>query len=165
MARINEDPAVARYLRNPPGTAFTHTETDDLVDHIREHWERHGFGLYAATLRQTGELIGFLGLAIPSFLPEILPAVEAGWRLDAAVWGRGLATEGALACMRVAFDDLGLDEVVSIGHAENGATLRVMEKLGMRPYLEAVHPAHGWPLRVYRLERSEWEETQDGLRG
>ncbi|MEV0287919.1 GNAT family N-acetyltransferase [Kribbella sp. NPDC050820] len=58
-------------------------------------WEREcdsrGFGLFAVEIRSTGELAGFTGLSVPNFLPEVLPAVEVGWRLGRDHWGRGLA--------------------------------------------------------------------------
>jgi len=165
MARIDRDPTVTRYLRNPPATPFTRRETEELVTRIRAHWEEHRFGLYAVVEKETEEFIGFIGLAIPAFLPQILPAVEVGWRLDPAFWGRGLATEGARACLPVAFVDLRLHDVVSIGHAENAASIRVMEKLGMRHDRDAVHPAQGWPLRIFRLSRTEWQAGAGGLRG
>jgi len=165
MAGINRDPQVTRYLRDPPGSPFSRRETEQLTRETRAHWDTHGFGLYAVMVKEADDFIGFIGLAIPTFLPEILPAVEIGWRLDPVHWGRGLATEGARACLPVAFDDLGLDSIVSIGHAENAASLRVMQKLGMRHELDTLHPATGWPLRVYRLLRSDWEWEGAGLRG
>ena len=164
MARINTDPQVTRYLRNPAGSPFSVGETEELIREIRAHWDEHGFGTYAVMVKGPDEFIGYIGLAIPMFLPEILPAVEIGWRLDHAVWGRGLATEGARACLPVAFDDLGLDSLVSIAHTENVASIRVMEKLGMHPEGDTRHPEQGWPLRIHRLSRAQWERTA-GLRG
>ncbi len=48
---------------------------------------------------------------MPTFLPEILPAVEVGWRLAPAAWGKGYTTEGATAALNQAFTTLGLDRV------------------------------------------------------
>jgi RimJ/RimL family protein N-acetyltransferase len=68
---------------------------------------------------------------VPTFLPEILPAVEVGWRFDPNVWGRGLASEGALAALGAAFDVLGLDRICSVPQSENPASVRVAERIGM----------------------------------
>src|SRR5437667_8519927 len=90
FAAINADPEVARFLRD--GTPATREQTAELLARIREHWEEHGFGLWAAELKDAGELVGFVGLAVPTFLPEVLPSVEVGWRLARVRWGQGLAT-------------------------------------------------------------------------
>ena len=71
------------------------------------------------------------GVSIPAFEARFMPAVEIGWRLDPAFWNRGLATEGARAVLRYAFDFLELKEVVSFTVPDNFASRRVMEKLGM----------------------------------
>jgi len=77
FAALNADPEVTRYLNGP----MTRRESDELVARIRGHWQNHGFGLYAVEVKDSGAFAGFVGLAIPSFLPDVLPAVEVGWRL------------------------------------------------------------------------------------
>jgi len=88
FARMNADPVVMEYFPAP----LSKQESDRLADTIEAHFVSHGFGGWAAELRATGEFIGFIGLAIPRFQAAFMPAVEIGWRLDAAQWGRGLAT-------------------------------------------------------------------------
>jgi len=91
FARMNRDPAVMQFM---PALLSTE-ESNGLVDRIEAHFEQHGFGLWAAELRDTARFVGFIGLAVPRFQAEFMPAVEIGWRLDKEVWGQGLATEGA----------------------------------------------------------------------
>ena len=111
---------------------------------------------WAAELTDTGTLIGYVGLSAPAFLPEIMPTVEVGWRLDPDYWGKGLATEGAEATLGFGFDDLGLDHVVSITEPENWRSERVMKRLGMTHQLDTCHPELDMALRVYRLAREAW---------
>jgi RimJ/RimL family protein N-acetyltransferase len=148
-AAINADPLVVRYL----GGEIDRGASDAQLARIMAHWDEHGFGLWAAELRDDGRMIGFVGLSIPGFLPAVLPAVEVGWRLASDVWGRGLATEGGRAAVEWGFGGLGLDRIISIIDPQNIASLRVAEKLGMRPGRDEVHPASGRPLRVYELDR------------
>ena len=108
-------------------------------------------------LRDSGRLIGYVGLSEPHFLPEVMPTVEIGWRLDPMAWGRGLATEGARVALAEGFSNPELHEVVSIYQPENAASGRVMERLGMHFDRDTVHPTRGLALRVYRLSRVEWE--------
>jgi RimJ/RimL family protein N-acetyltransferase len=144
-----------------PG-CLTRPESDLLVERITEHFRKHNFGLYGVELRDDRTFIGYVGLAVPSFEASFTPCVEIGWRLAAAHWGRGLATEGARAVVKHACGELGLDELVSFTVPENVRSRRVMEKIGMtHDELEDFdHPnlPEGHPLRrhvLYRLRRSE----------
>jgi RimJ/RimL family protein N-acetyltransferase len=155
LAAINADPAVMRWIA--PNRALRREESAALLDRIVRHWDEHGFGLWAVQPRpaEDGACIGFAGLAIPSFLPDVLPAVEVGWRLGRAWWGRGLATEAARASVRFGFETLGLQSVVSIIDPGNEPSLRVAEKLGMRAGRDRLHPVTRGRLRVMELGRGE----------
>ncbi len=148
--------------RFPYGRSMTRDETQGFLDRQVAHWVEHGFGLWAARTLADDRLIGFVGLSVPGFLPEILPAVEVGWRLEPAAWGQGLATEGASAALDQAFTTLGLDTVVSVPQAGNPASSRVAERLGMRLVREVQIPAnrHRGELTglLYEIGRDEWRQ-------
>jgi len=146
-AALCADPEVMLHLRGPMRRDAAAQQLDD----IREHWADEGFGLWCTTFPPDDECIGFIGLAVPSFLPEILPAVEIGWRLARTAWGRGLATEGARATVDVAFGPLGLDRIVSITLPENRGSWNVMQKLGMTLERTTVHPERQRDVVVYEL--------------
>ena len=144
FARLNADRDVVEFLND--GVPFTRAESDELFDAIQAHWQQRGFGLWCAAAREEpDECLGFVGLAVPSFLPSVLPAVEVGWRLARPAWGRGLATEGARAALRHAFVELDLEAVISIIDPANARSIRVAEKLGMRrgPGTSTPGPAAG----------------------
>ena len=92
-------------------------------------------------------MAGWAGLSVPTFLPEVLPAVEVGWRLGADFRGRGLATEAGGAALRWGFEDLGLREIVSIHEPDNAASGRVMDRLRSAPGTATVDPARHLPAR------------------
>ena len=73
---------------------LTREESDAFADRIEAHFNAHGFGLWAAELRATGEFIGFIGLAVPRFETAFTPCVEIGWRLAQTHWGQGLPPKG-----------------------------------------------------------------------
>lgn len=145
FAALSADAEVMRFLRGP----VTRAGSDELLASVRAHWERHGFGLYAIEVRASGAFAGFVGLAIPSFLPDVLPAVEVGWRLAREQWGNGYATEGARASMAHGFGELGLRQIISIIDPRNAASLRVAERLGMQRGRDRIHPQTGGRLLVY----------------
>jgi RimJ/RimL family protein N-acetyltransferase len=139
-----------------PNRPLRADESAALLTRIEDHWREHGYGLWALEPREDGAgCIGFAGLAIPAFLPDVLPAVEVGWRLDRAWWGRGLATEAARASVAYGFETLGLRSVLSIIDRGNERSLRVAAKLGMRPGPDRLHPVTRRRLRVMQLGREQ----------
>lgn len=151
--RLNADPRVMEFF---PGV-LSAEESDALVGRIENHFNRHGFGPFAAELVETGNFIGFVGLMVPEFEAPFTPAVEIGWRLEAEHWGRGLATEAARAAVGYAFDDLGLNGLVSFTVPGNVRSRRVMERIGMthdsRDDFEHPGLAEGHALRRHVLYR------------
>jgi RimJ/RimL family protein N-acetyltransferase len=156
FAAINADPEVMRYF---PST-LTPEETVQSLERNAARVARQGFSFSAAELRATGEFAGFLGLAVPDFDVHFMPCVEIGWRLAARFWNRGLATEGALACLEFAWNQLGLKEVVAYTTQSNAPSRRVMEKIGMTydPAGDFIYPRlpQGHPLGpqvLYRIAK------------
>ena len=141
----------------PLRRGMTDGETEAFLARMIEHGgapDRPTF--HAVTERGTGVLVGWAGLAVPDFLPQILPAVEVGWRLGTGYRGRGYATEAAAACLRWGFGDLGLDEIVSIYEPGNRPSGRVMDRLGFGPGAATTEPARGRPVLVRRLSVEDW---------
>ncbi|WNO76522.1 GNAT family N-acetyltransferase [Streptomyces sp. AM8-1-1] len=154
MADINADPRVMEWIGD--GSVRDLEATADDIERWEEEWDEEGFGLFAVELLASGELIGFVGLSVPEFLPEVLPAVEIGWRLGQQFWGQGYASEAAHATLEFALQDRGLDRVISIARPGNEASQNVMRKLGMEPERETVHPAYGHALTVYAIDLTEF---------
>jgi ribosomal-protein-alanine N-acetyltransferase len=153
FARMNADPRVMQFFP----ACLSREESDRFAEAIEADLAQHGYGLFAAELKTTAPFIGYVGLARPSFHAHFTPCVEIGWRLDAAYWNQGLATEGARAVVRFAFADLGLEEIVSFTVPANLPSRRVMEKLGMTHDRadDFDHPRlpEGHPLRRHVLYR------------
>ena len=122
----------------PYGRAFSQDETSASLKLQLEECESCGFGGWIAVERETSRIIGYVGISVRTFLPEILPAVEVGWRFDPAVWGRGCTSEGA----RRAFTTLERNEVCSVPQADSPTSSRVCERIGMRLERTAVIPGN-----------------------
>jgi len=153
FALMNADRQVMEFM---PG-CLSRAESDALVDRIQAHFRQNGFGLYATELVQENRFIGFIGLSVPDFEAHFTPCVEIGWRLGAAYWGQGLATEGARAVAGYAFENLKIGELVSFTVPMNRGSRRVMEKIGMAHAVsdDFDHPTlrEGHPLRRHVLYR------------
>ncbi|MFI6604683.1 GNAT family N-acetyltransferase [Nonomuraea sp. NPDC050536] len=159
LAAMDGDPEVMRYISD--GSTRTREQTAATLVRLRQGWEERGFGLFAVEVRETGRLAGWAGLAVPEFLPEVMPAVEIGWRLGREHWGRGYATEAAREVLAFGFGKLGLAEIVSIAHVDNQASLRVMAKLGMRPTRRTTVPGTGRPVQVTAITRADHAATEE----
>jgi ribosomal-protein-alanine N-acetyltransferase len=157
FAALNADPVVMRHF---PSTR-TRAETERDVAAIEHRFDAHGYGLWAVEVVGGEPFVGFVGLNLTTFEAPFTPAVEVGWRLARAHWGRGYATEGARAALAFGFGTAGLDEIVSFTTPANERSWRVMERIGMTrdPADDFDHPniPEGHRLRrhvLYRLSRT-----------
>lgn len=157
FANLNADPRVMEYYP----TVLTRKESDQLVECLQKKIGETGWGLWAVSVPGVAEFIGYIGLAEPTFDAHFTPAVEVGWRLAYPYWGKGYATEGALACLKYGFETLFLKEIVSFTAVQNMRSRAVMERIGMHhhPQDDFDHPKlpkdHKLSkLVLYRLEHN-----------
>jgi RimJ/RimL family protein N-acetyltransferase len=157
-AAMNADPRVREFF---PGL-LDREQSDASQDRLNTHIAEHGFGFWALEERASGAFIGFTGLLHTTFPAPFTPCVEVGWRLAHQAWGKGYATEAALASLDHGFGRLGLSSIVSFAVAANIRSRRVMERIGMRhdPDGDFDHPSipAGDPLRRHVLYRISAEE-------
>jgi len=143
---IATDPEVMRYITN--GEPWPDEKIGEFVERQRLHYRELGYCFWKLILKGNGRLVGFCGLE-PL---DDLPGVEIGWWLAQDQWGRGLATEAAQVAMGDGFERIGLNRIVAVALRENHASIRIMEKLGMRYESEATH--HGFSVVLYSLEKT-----------
>lgn len=136
---INADPKVMEFFpfrRN-------HAEADALFDRVNAMIKEDGLGFYAVELKETGEAMGFCGLA-PANMPGIFPqeTIEIGWRLATRFWGHGYITEAAAALISHGFGAMQLAAVVSFAVESNHRSTAVMRRISMRrcPEMDFDHP-------------------------
>jgi RimJ/RimL family protein N-acetyltransferase len=126
LHRLWTDPEVRRFFWDDEVIPYERAEA--AVRESVEDFGRHGFGLWISERRQhRGDPIGFCGLRHLDDEPE----VEILYGISPPEWGRGFATEVALAVLRYGFERAGLDRVLGIADAGNLASRRVLEKIGM----------------------------------
>jgi len=154
FAEQNADAATMQFL----GGVLTREQSDAYVERAEKHLEQHGFCKWAVEAPGVAPLIGAVGLTFVKFVASFTPAVEAAWRLNRRYWGCGYATEAARAAVEDGFKRAGLTEIVAMAALGNGASIRIMEHLGMARSIEFDHPLvdEKSPLRrhiLYRLPR------------
>jgi len=159
FAALNADPRVMEYFP----ALLSRKESDERVRCWQAKIEARGWGPWAVSVPGVSDFIGFIGLNDVDFKVHFTPAIEIGWRLAHDYWGKGYAIEGARACLKYAFETLGLKEVVSFTAVSNQRSRRVMERIGMHhdPKDDFDHSKlpEGHALRrhvLYRLTAEEW---------
>ena len=109
--------------------AFSDDEVREWLDKQLARYRIYGFGLWAVTLRETGEFIGQCGLTMQN--TDEVQVLEIGYLFRREFWHCGYASEAAQACKKFAFETLGAKEVCSIIRENNLPSRRVAERNGM----------------------------------
>ena len=152
FAAVNRDPEAMRFFP----ALIPRAESDAFAERLGLVISLRGWGLWVVEVKAGPQFIGFVGLNEVDFDAHFTPAVEVGWRLRRDQWGNGYATEAARAAIAFAFDQLALNEIVSMTTAANERSRRVMDRLGMTrdPADDFDHPrVPVGPLRRHVLYR------------
>ena len=150
---ILTDPETMRYYPRP----YDDAGVQRWIDWTLENYRTHGFGLWAVTLRETGEFIGDCGITLQPIHGRWLP--EIGYHINKRYWRQGYASEAAKACIDFAFERFDFPAVYSYMNAANEPSWRTALKNGMTFQEEYDDPVNT-RTRVYRLDRETWEKQR-----
>lgn len=134
LVQLDADPEVVRYVGGQSHSRALY-ESELMARMMR--YSHCNFGYLKASTLDEQKFIGWFHLR-PSYFDDV--SFELGYRLERKVWGRGFATEGSLALVNHAFSELKAPSVDACASAENTASIRVMEKCGLRYLEERIHP-------------------------
>lgn len=164
FGELNSDPRVREFFP----TVLTRKKSDQEVVELSQHIEKFGWGFWAVSLVQTDEFIGCIGLDEVYFKRAFSPAIDIGWRLHYNHWGKGYATEGALAALQYGFTALNLESIVAYTAEGNVRSRHIMEKIGLRhePNFDFDHPDfpadHKHKRHVlYRITQKECPQSKE----
>ena len=151
LAALHGDPAVMRFIDHPVQRAVVERET--LPGILREYARLPaGTGVFAATV--DGAFVGQGSLRPVTSRGLVRDGLELGYRIVAAQWGRGYATQIARQLVRRAFDEVGTTRVVATAMAVNLGSRRVLERAGLR-HVRTFHLE--WPDPLPGAEHGEVE--------
>ena len=143
LALILANPKVMKF--SPVGI-LSELQTKEKVEGFITSYEKHGFGKWAVITKDSNELIGYCGIALEEI--DNKDEREIGYRLDSNFWGKGLATEAALAALNYAFEQFKFPYILGIVERSNASSVRVLEKLAMKYKRETIF--HGIKMDVYQ---------------
>ncbi len=150
---MDMDPRVHRYIW-PDGPPEVETRRQQLSDQIDRDWPANA-AIWAVEWADRPGFLGWCGL----FPLEDSGLIEIGYRYVAAAWGQGVGTEAARAALDHGFRVLAIDPIVAVAHPDNGASHRVLQKIGLAHAGRAFHYKQ-W-LTFCRLSRADYLATSD----
>jgi len=146
LAAMFADEEVMRWIG--AGVIRSPEDARRVFARARDHHAARGWGEWATVERASGRMVGLCGLIL---WPEVdgREELEVAYILARGAWGRGLATEAAVAIRDFGRSVVGRHDLVSMIYADNVASTHVAEKTGMR--YEKDIELFGSRLRLYRL--------------
>jgi len=150
--RLNADPEVLRYTGDGP---FADEEEARRFLEQYDHYRRYGFGRWAVCRQEDDAFLGWCGLKYSEKEAEH----DIGFRFFREYWGQGYATEAARACITLGFETFQLTEIVGRAMQENTASVKVLEKIGLK--FSNVYREDGREWLRYVVREEEWERFQE----
>ena len=155
MLRLHSDPEVQQYTGDP--NIFTFEGIQDKIEEKTEEYRKYGYGRWVTLLKGGKQFVGWAGL---SYLPEF-DEIDLGYRFLPEFWGNGLATEASRAILKYGFEELNLDRIIAMAMQENKASIRVIEKVGMRFEKLAPYEPRSKDVVWYALSQNEFKRDSD----
>jgi len=125
LHKLYSDPECTRYTIQ---RTLTEGESWRTMAAMIGHWEIRGYGPYAVENKASGEVMGTVGLWYPVDWPE----PEIKWALSRAHWGRGYASEAAVAVKKVAAKYIPETSLISLIFSDNKASIKLAESIGAK---------------------------------
>jgi len=153
FAQFMADEEVMRHLG---GRALSRGDAWRNLARAIGHWHLRGYGTWAVQRKEDGALAGRVGL----INPEGWPGLEVGWTLGRPYWGKGYATEAAIASLNYGFTTQKVDRLISVIDPANAASQavarRIGEKKGERTVLTIEDES--FPADIWYITRAEWKK-------
>jgi len=145
------DPLVMRYFPQ----MYSRSEVEESLEHRIARYDEIGYSVMAVELRSDGTFVGQIGLLHWDDV-DGREDVEVAYMLRPQFWGCGYAIEAARACRDWAFENLGVDRVVSFVAVDNAPSIAVALRNGMHFVHRLDENRFGFPINVYAIEREAW---------
>ncbi len=118
------DPEVMKYIGD--GSVLSPEKASDYIQNCISNIQKIGWARFAVELKSEHSLIGFCGFA------HYNGELDFGWRYAKKHWGKGYATEAAKAVLELGVKRFQFPRIVCFAFTENKASIRIMEKIGLR---------------------------------
>jgi RimJ/RimL family protein N-acetyltransferase len=128
---LDSNPNVHKFLGNQP--VKTKEQSKEMIESILKQYAEFGLGRLAIVKKDTGEFIGWSGIKYEQNVRKEFNYYDLGYRLKEKFWGKGYATEAALASLDYGFYNLKLKEICAAAETNHIASNTILKKIGMQP--------------------------------
>jgi RimJ/RimL family protein N-acetyltransferase len=150
---MDNNPKVHQYLWNKPVLKIE--ETIEIILAVRQQYVDNGIGRFAMVLKETNAFIGWAGLKFNTeAVNNKVNFYDIGYRLDEKFWGKGYASEAAIAWLHYGFETMKIKTMEAAAHADNVASNRILQKMGMQCTGQYLEDAIYW--NWYQLENANF---------
>ena len=151
---MDHNPKVHQYLWNKPVQKIE--ETIEVITFVRQQYVDNGIGRFAIILKKANEFIGWAGLKYNTEeVNHKINFYDIGYRLDEKFWGKGYASEASFAWLKYAFETMNIKTIEAAAHAENVASNRILQKMGMQMTEYYLEDEVSW--NWYQLENENYK--------
>lgn len=164
LFELDNDPDVVRFTSNSGQSPEHNVIQAQVLPKYFAYYERYdGYGVWAVIEKSSQEFIGWFFLRPVVHASYFDPAlanpsdIELGYRLRKASWGKGYATEGAKALILKGFSEFGMQSVVAVALSANVASIRVLEKAGLKLQTKFFYEELSQEVVVYALDRDKFK--------
>lgn len=130
MYDMDSNPKVHQFLGNSP--IQTRGEAKLMIENIRDQYIKNGIGRWAIADKNNNELIDWTGFKQEEKLRSDRTYIDIGYRLREKYWGKGIATETALACLHYGFEKLNFKELFACANIDHVASNKILQKIGLK---------------------------------
>jgi [ribosomal protein S5]-alanine N-acetyltransferase len=159
LIELNSDPDVVRFTADKQ-TDLAIIQTQTLPKWLKYYEEYDGYGIWAVVEKSSQAFIGWFIFRPAVHAPYFDPAlanpddIELGYRLRKVAWGKGYATEGSKALILKGFSELRAQRIVAPALAANVASIRVLEKSGLKLEKKFIDEKLGLDVVLYTLSKA-----------
>ncbi|MDC7999607.1 GNAT family N-acetyltransferase [Aequorivita todarodis] len=155
MFAMDSDAEVHTFLGNKP--ISTLEESQKMIDSIKQQYIENGIGRWAVVEKRSGNFVGWSGF---KFVTDVVNGrtqyYDLGYRFLRKYWGKGYASETAIASLNHGFGELGFEEIVGIADVANTASNTILQKVGLIKRNEFIYD--GTLHNFYSLTKKEWQD-------
>lgn len=153
MYELDSNPEVHRYLGNNP--IKEKNQILPIIQYVSQQYIENGIGRWAVIEKTSNAFIGWSGLKlVKETRNQHTHYYDLGYRFIQKYWGKGYATESALASLNYGFGELNLETIFAAAQAENIASNKILQRCGLvliNQYLE-----DGQLENWYQMSKAQW---------
>ncbi|MFY7671823.1 GNAT family N-acetyltransferase [Tenacibaculum sp. MEBiC06402] len=157
MFALDSDPDVHKFLGNRP--ISTKQEAEEVIANIRQQYIDNGIGRWAIVDKKSNDFVGWTGLKYETGLRKEFNYYDLGYRLRKEYWGKGIATETAVASLKYGFEKMNLKEIGAAADIDHIVSNKILQRIGLQlvETFEYDNTLNNW----YNLTKEEWLKNNE----